>query len=69
MVRRNGWESLGKLGLALPCWAFLLIIGGSGPMVWFAGFGAIYWAIQGMLGLILAGLHTYVLATYRRPWS
>jgi hypothetical protein len=67
-VRRRGWASLAKLALTIPCAVGAFRVGLGDPVAWLCLAGALYWAVVGLSGLILAALHSYVLATYRRPW-
>lgn len=66
-VRRRGWSSLAKLGIG----AGLLAVGMQmdGWVAFLIGAVAGYFASAGAAGLVLAALHTYTLAIYRRPWS
>jgi hypothetical protein len=59
---------LAKLVLSLPCVVGALRVGLGEPAAWLCLAGALYWGTVGLSGLLLAGLHSHVLATYRRPW-
>jgi hypothetical protein len=66
-IRRRGWLSLAIVAAAAGTLTAGAYVGG----IWGVALGGVAGAlaVHGLSGLLLAGLHSYVLATYRRPWS